>query len=1282
MARSPDKGPKPLASIGEVLAAKNERPPVAGGSGSVAGEKQHTPEDIDQFEALRKAALKAERYKSPPGKEGRISFGPKSTTIDTARSEMEADLASRATPAVKADEHAGEVNEPVLGPTREDRDRLEGEFIAKRSVGENALAQNRRDAAFERHERSQRAAANLEKLKQPLADALTEAVEIITEESPIDPKTKAYRDPLRYEKVLQEIQKLKRTTRINDEEIEEFAHDVLLRHGYDIDTERARVEEALRARKIVPSAQGVADEKIVSLDSHEARGLENKLGLALISAIRAAQAAAKRGEDPVDPLEDPKVKEIEDHIRQIIDPGAEDLEAVIRATENETLMGQSFNLEKLKAQAETVRAERDKVSPSATEIEERIKELKEAIEFGIQNVARTPFGRHGRIRNPLENLRVETAWKALEDAGVSEPGIRRLQRQFYSDLGFDWGEWKERVNRERERMNAGIRKDREKKEAQQKNFINTANLGAIADAVEQTDLQDAAVRALSRRSDYQGLADEEGEEMQRGGEISEEDLIRLQAKRDVDAAIRKGGGLPGRRLVPGSAPVTGKETVVNPVADKDDLELLREQEEAYRKAVLKREQEEEVRAEFYEGAAPESRPEGGVPVVEAAEQLTNLPRDESVARKELEDARAWLAEVERNSAMGAGELARATERYDKARAEYVAGDIHKFILEQTALFEKRAEITGSFEKVRRGWKWLGEMNLTKLGAKPRGFWSSALYRGVNVRSGVSGSLSIGLSGTSIFAAGFAAGALTPAGWVAMGVRQSIAAAGSAFLAYEGLRRRRESALAKLADDVSGLMHGEAAERMIQLAAYAEINHAWAAVRPAYEKLQERYEKDLEDVKGWLQLSPENVKDFTKIIRKEETTFAKEEWDKEKARRVWGLSTGALTFIGIPLIRKMLGYKEIAEAASGSRGSELSASEAVRSKGAAGALIQPQEAAGDLPSVREGTTPIPESVENIKEFVITVKPGEGPIHEARKAIALYLDKKGTQLDPAERIWAEEELWKRTKKTLEAGGQLKKVYHPGDSIGFKREEIDSVMANLKERFGDPEKAKALKEQLKEFTNKVRWNRYAVRDGVGMWNADEGIRKIVKVPVKLMAEGGFSGTALREAWVNAEEMRQFVLPSAAETVNIKGDTAAISLGYPGEAGDVAVSEAAPGTGEVTNEAAAQISETVVRQVSGLRQEYYEAIRGLSISELLQKRFMPLPFSKDQEWPLPAVDSEYPWVRPNKPSHVRWMDYMRFQNRVRGVLKNLDAEEAAAVRSMPVSKFIQQYMLINNKG
>src|SRR3989344_889036 len=1125
--------------------------------------------------------------------------------------------------------------------------------------------------------------------KEMLLEAIRAA-----EADPFDDAGKI-RNPLRYADFL-DARKALRDIDITGVEIAKIENDLLAEIGFDWKEWQERMRNERDAKK------EMSQEKKASLDSREAGDLEIKLWLALSAAIIASQKAAQKGEDPSDPLDDPKVKDIEERIRQRIDSGDENLDAVIRATENELLMSKRFNLEKLKAQAEAVRAERDKAGPSAAETGAQRKELKEAIEFGILDIARTPFGRRGAIRSPLENPRAQAAWEALRDAGVNESDIRQLQKQFYNELGFGWREWQERIVKERKEMNAGVLEDRNKKEAEQDKFIKTANLWAIADAVEQADLQDAAGQALSRRSDYGSLADEEGEEMQRGGEISDEDLIRLQAKRDADAAIRKGGGLPSRRFVPKSVPVTGKETAVNPIADKDDLELLREQEGTYREAVLKREHEEEVRAELsYEGgapmleesAAPESAAGSRAPVTETVELSADLPRSEAAVLKELEDARAWLAEVERKEAkFGAGELARAIERYDKARAEYVVGDIHKFVLEQTALFEKRAEITGSFEKIRKGWKWLGEMNLTKLGAKPGGLFSGIIYRGVNIRSVASGAL-LGL------------GALTPVGWLALGTRQVMSGVGAGFTAYELQRRWYESnKLAKLTDEnIAGLMHGEAAERMIQLAAYARANHAWETVRPAYEKLQKRYEKDLGDVKDWLQLDPENVKDFTEIVRKEQTTLAKEERRKERNRRWLGVAAGFAAPAVVSWLRSFF-VKDVGDSIGDIIGRKLGirqivVDEASKRQPMSAPIAPPGHESvvppkSDIPPGREGIVPPVESVENVGEFKITFKSGEGPIHEARKAIALYLDRKGESLDKAERIWAEEELWKRTRKTLEAAGQLKKVYHPGDSIGFQRSEIDNVMSEVKDRFGAPEKAAALRDNLKQFVDNVKWSRYEVKGGRGLWEADGGIRKIVKIPVKALTGEAVDTSVLREALKKAEEVRQFgVLAEPVEAVRASGETVELHVGqYPAgavteEATSAAVesadeAKAAAGTAaENVDEAktaaaeiVAEIPETVARQVSSLRKEYYDLIKNMEVEELLKKRYFS--FTKEQQWPMPKVDGEYPWVS-NKPSHVRLMQYLRFQHRVQEVIAGLSPEEAEGAKGMPVSKFIMKYLI-----
>ncbi len=957
--------------------------------------------------------------------------------------------------------------------------------------------------------------------------------------------------------------------------------------------------------------KGAAGEKKVSLDSREAGRLEFELERALVYAISAAQAAAKKGEDPADPLDDPEVKAIEDRIRRTIDPGDGSLDALILATENATLASKRFVFGELKAQAEAVREGKSKAS-----LDEILEQKQEGARAAKERLTRDADDDSSEAISVGKGGR-QSMHRATGTVDADSPEAQRVRDKAASKLA--------------RKLGLSPRTGGEK------------NLREIVTATEP----EMPENADSLR-----------------GEVIDAYVAYL---RESQAATNE-----NHRV----------DEAVIAAANRLQIEAIKagmNTDELWQVAKEQLKDKEEVGKTVVEAEAP---------AIETVEPLIDLPRNEAAAWEKLEKAREWLAQVERNSAMGVRELAEATERYDKARAEYVAGDIRKFVLEQTALFEKRAEITGSFEKIRRGWKWLGEMNLTKLGAKPGGFWSGMVYRGVNIRSVASGGL-LGL------------GVLTPVGWFALGTRQVMSGVGTGFLAYEMLRRKHEAKLTKLADEeVSGLMHGEAAERMIQLAAYARANHTWEAVRPAYEKLQKRYEKDLEDVKDWLQLSPDGTKDFTEAVRKEQTTLTKKERDKEKTRRFLGVAAGAAAFFGVPLVRRWLGYKDIAEAASGSRGSGLSASEAVRSKMEQlpettsdlppvheGAF--PPEAVGTLPPVHEGMPQPVESLENIQEFKITVKPGEGPIHEARKAIALYLDKKGASLGQAERIWAEEELWKRTKKTLETAGQLKKVYHPGDSIGFQRSEIDSVIGEVKARFGAPEKAAALSKNLKQFIDNVKWDRYKIIEGKGLWEADGGIRKIVKIPVKALTGEAVDTNALREAWEKAEEVRNLgVTIVAPEEVHISNDMIEVTLNQSlvenvvattaeNAATEAVAGAAAEGVDEAKTaaaEIAAEIPETVARQVSALRKEYYDLIKNMEVSELVKKRF--LSFTKEQQWPLPKVDGEYSWVS-NKPSHVRLMQYTRFQNRVREALAELSPSEAEGAKAMPVSKFIMKYLI-----
>src|SRR3989338_5101662 len=185
--------------------------------------------------------------------------------------------------------------------------------------------------------------------KEMLLEAIRAA-----EADPFDDAGKI-RNPLRYADFL-DARKALRDIDITGVEIAKIENDLLAEIGFDWKEWQERMRNERDAKK------EVSHEKKASLDSREAGDLEIKLGLALSAAISAAQKAAQKGEDPSDPLDDPKVKDIEERIRQRIDSGDENLDAVIRATENELLMSKRFNLEKSKAQAEAVREGKSKTS--------------------------------------------------------------------------------------------------------------------------------------------------------------------------------------------------------------------------------------------------------------------------------------------------------------------------------------------------------------------------------------------------------------------------------------------------------------------------------------------------------------------------------------------------------------------------------------------------------------------------------------------------------------------------------------------------------------------------------------------------------------------------------------------------------------------------------------------------------------------------------------------------------------------------------------------------------
>lgn len=95
-----------------------------------------------------------------------------------------------------------------------------------------------------------------------------------------------------------------------------------------------------------------------------------------------------------------------------------------------------------------------------------------------------------------------------------------------------------------------------------------------------------------------------------------------------------------------------------------------------------------------------------------------------------------------------------------------------------------------------------------------------------------------------------------------------------------------------------------------------------------------------------------------------------------------------------------------------------------------------------------------------------------------------------------------------------------------------------------------------------------------------------------------------------------------------------------------------------------------------SGLRPEYYELVKEMSVEEYLEKKGMKFAFNQKDVFPIPNIDGEYPWQRQDRLAHNRWMDYDRLQERMRIAVGGMtdDARENA-MRGMTVEEFIKQY-------
>ncbi|MBI2054883.1 MAG: hypothetical protein HYT39_02165 [Candidatus Sungbacteria bacterium] len=738
-------------------------------------------------------------------------------------------------------------------------------------------------------------------------------------------------------------------------------------------------------------------------------------------------------------------------------------------------------------------------------------------------------------------------------------------------------------------------------------------------------------------------------------------------------------------------------------------------------------------------------PEAGSVPAEPEDALgIETPRSaEERLKTALEAARKELVRVEKDTTTELPpDYPQIAEKYEQARAEYVGNDVRKYILEQAEFLKQLVERDPTkLEWVRKGWKKLGAINITNvwgvsgIGKKIEqsgklGFFASRMF---NARVATSGIL-FGL------AAGLPAAALP-----FLTVRAGMAAAGAGFGTYEIMEKRRLAKIGYIPEkEMREMTIDQVKERLLQLSAFAHVSGSWENVRGTFDKLKDKYERDLtEAIAKGTTLRDYMKGEVEKSMETLNTKFGEEE--RSRDTRFWSaVGAGALAVVGVPLIRKFLGLGEVASQTAAPKPTEdqVAYAEKVLAEAAKEGVVSPPGAPGAVEvgdAARElarGSTAVSpedlqaedfneasrlaretaaasqlefqaedfnaasrlarESLEAAKEFKITFQPGEGPIHEARKALALYISRIGEKdvalqnLTPAQKIWAEERLWKLTQVELKGTGALKDVYHPGDSISFSRDNVEKVLAELKEKFGTPEKVARLNENLKDFTGRVNWNRYVIKGTHGVWEMDNGIK--VRIPKQALAEAVADPKVGERVWDNMlktlREHPDITVPgeeyeAPSQVIDYHPDLEKLSQGAEEVGGgkiDLTPALEEAGGGKIdlalAPEEAEKFRESFFVHYSGLRREYYDAIKNLSVGDFLKKRMFP--FSPDQQFPYPQVDSEYPWINQTKIAHNRSMDLVRLQQKLRWSIGHYVApDEQTKAQAMKVEEYLRKIVL-----
>ena len=664
------------------------------------------------------------------------------------------------------------------------------------------------------------------------------------------------------------------------------------------------------------------------------------------------------------------------------------------------------------------------------------------------------------------------------------------------------------------------------------------------------------------------------------------------------------------------------------------------------------------------------------------------------------------------------EYERALKDYEEARAERVGADLKRFVAEQNALTDDgvRKAIEGknvAWETITKTWKWLGDQNLEKLGWKPEGRFGRWVARSVNFRMGIG----LGLMGIAL-----ASGAGTFAAIGALGARRAMAGVGATVFTAEWLKRRAEVSRTTVRyPKVKGAPLGREEAMLAEMPIHEVVallgvmafglrmQGKRTAESEDYQKLMARYEALIADEYKRAGNAEEYLAKAGSNLM---TSFAKAQERSKKSqdiRRGVALAAGVGAAIGVaPVLKLLYGAGEAAAIAPEVKPQQPFTEEELRELGEKlrrPGPISPQEwdemlrrkprseietmarTAGlslDLDDVQlvqdtlgqkqmeqlalvgalEAAPGVASKFPEAFEF--TIQHGEGPLHEARKAVAVYVAESGDQklkgLTKAQRILAEGKVYRSVKPALPTSWQA------GVKVSIPRSAVESALAEVSKQ--SPAEVRVLDKNFAPFVEKVKWSRYAVRmfdDGsiVRPWDWDEGVRHVAKATKGIGREVASYlpvGVASREAGLGA--WTRLAAPSA-EMVYTTGSGA----DEPGvvkileSSGDV--SEPAPSSAarEIAERAAgeyeaalSQATERVAREVASLSPEEYRSLRELRMFEFLQKAQPSERLSKETAAVLREV---------------------RFREKLAEIIKGLPAEGREEALGLKVETFLRRYTL-----